>query len=257
VPFGRQRVISSSALQMVDRAIAVSELNLDRDVGLHLFSDDLFGLHDRLGYSLGLFGGNGRNRTGRAAGLLYVARLVVRPLGAFDDEQEADLGRTPSLRVRVGGGMAYNQNTNRPRSTTGLPFPAGDFDYTHTGLDAAAKRRGLSLSGELLHRRADRDRLETRVDGTPLTIASRSGWGGYIQGGQMVSERVEVTGRYGRLVPRPGTDPSLVPASELGGGVSLYSRRQNVKLQADYFHLGADNGVPDGRQLRIQFQLYF
>lgn len=257
VPFGRQRVVSSSALQMVDRALAVSELNLDRDVGLRLFSDDLFGLNDRLGYSLGLFGGDGRNRTRRAAGLLYVARVFVQPLGAFDDEQEADLNRTPSLRVRVGGGVAYNQNTNRPRSTTGLPYPTGTFDYTHLGLDAAAKHRGLSLSGELLYRRADRDRLDAVADSLPLTIASRSGWGGYVQAGRMVSERIEVTGRFGRILPRRGTDPSLVPAGELGGGVSFYPRRQDLKLQADYFRLGAADDESDGRQLRIQLQLFF
>jgi phosphate-selective porin OprO and OprP len=257
VPFGRQRVVSSSALQMVDRSISVAELNLDRDVGLRLFSDDLFGLNNRLGYSLGIFGGDGRNRTGRAAGLLYVARAFVQPLGVFDDEQEADLDRTPSPRVRVGGGVAYNQNTNRPRSTTGLPYPTGTFDYTHLGLDAAAKHRGLSLSGELLYRRADRDRLEALSDGTPVTLASRSGWGGYIQAGRMVSERVEVTGCYGRILPRRGTDPSLVPASELGGGVSFYPRRQDLKLQADYFHLGAEDDEPDGRQLRIQLQVFF
>jgi hypothetical protein len=59
----------------------------------------------------------------------------------------------------------------------------------------------------------------------------------------MVSERVEVTGRYGRIVPRPGTDPSLVPAGALGGGVSFYPRKQNLKLQEDDFHLDGNDGV--------------
>jgi len=101
VPFSRQRVVSSSALQMVDRSIVVSELNLDRDVGLQVFSKDLLGF-GKLGYAVGLFGGEGRNRLGRTAGLLYTARLEAWPLGAFDDFAEADLQRLAKVRLALG-----------------------------------------------------------------------------------------------------------------------------------------------------------
>ena len=83
VPYGRQRVVSSSALQMADRSIVVAEFNLDRDVGLHLFSKDLFGLGEKLGYSLAVFGGDGRNRVTDAFGLLYAARLQVTPMASL------------------------------------------------------------------------------------------------------------------------------------------------------------------------------
>ena len=59
VPFGKQRVVSSSSLQMVDRSIVTSELNMDRDVGLYLMSEDLLGLKGRLMYQAGVFSGQG------------------------------------------------------------------------------------------------------------------------------------------------------------------------------------------------------
>lgn len=43
VPWSRERVMSSGALQLVDRSIVNAELNLDRDNGVQLYSRDLFG----------------------------------------------------------------------------------------------------------------------------------------------------------------------------------------------------------------------
>ena len=113
VPFSRQRLASSSALQLVDRSIVVTELNLDRDVGIQVFSRDLFGVN-KVGYSLGLFGGEGRNRLGRAIGLLYTGRIEAWPLGPFDDLVEGDIERSDRPRLAVGANVGYNQNTNRP-----------------------------------------------------------------------------------------------------------------------------------------------
>lgn len=57
VPFNRQRLISSGALQLVDRSIVNAELNLDRDVGIQAFTNDLFGLSNFIGLNIGVFGG--------------------------------------------------------------------------------------------------------------------------------------------------------------------------------------------------------
>jgi hypothetical protein len=258
VAFGRQRVVSSSALQMVERSMVVGELNLDRDVGAELFSKDLFGLGGRLGYVLGVYGGDGRNRRGRDHGLLYAARLQTRPFGAFDDYEEADMGREGKPRLSLGVGAAYNQNTNRPRSTFGDPYPEGDFDYVHLGADLVFKLGGFSLQTEVLLRKANTASRTLDVDGEPLTITSRSARGAYVQAGQMLTDHVEVTGRYGQLVPLSGNgDPNLVEAHELGGGVSYYVSQHDLKVQGDYFYLPSD-GFDDGaHQGRLQAQLYF
>jgi Phosphate-selective porin O and P len=252
VPFSRQRVVSSSALQMVDRSPVVSELNLDRDVGIQLFSKDLFGL-GRLGYAVGLFGGEGRNRLGRTAGLLYTGRLEAWPLGAFDDYVEGDLQRRHALRLAVGVSAGYNQNTNRPRSTIGTPFAAGDLDYRHAAADLSLKWRGWSLTSELMYRNAARPAEQT----APAAPLPRSGWGAYVQSGVMVGPRWEVTGRASHLVPDRGADASFARGRELGAGVSYYLHGHDLKVQGDYVRVRERALSRTTQQVRAQFQLFF
>lgn len=254
VPFSRQRVVSSSALQMVDRSIVVSELNLDRDVGVQIFSKDLLGI-GKLGYAVGLFGGDGRNRLGRAAGLLYTARLEAWPLGPFDDYVEADVQRLNRVRLALGVNAGYNQNTNRPRSTIGLPFADGDVDYRHAAADLAFKWRGWSLTSELMYREAAGPAAVSPA-GTALP-ASRSGWGAYVQGGLMVGARWEVTGRISHLAPDRRTDPTFTRAREMGAGVSYYLHGHDLKVQGDYVRVTEAGSERVTQQARVQLQLFF
>jgi len=257
VPFSRQRVVSSSALQMVDRSIVVSELNLDRDVGIQVFSRDLFGL-GTVGYSIGLFGGEGRNRLGRAPGFLYTARLEAWPLGSFDDLVEGDLRRLERPRLAVAGSVGYNQNTNRPRSTIGTPSAVGDVDYMHAGADVVLKWRGWSVTSEIMYRRAD---PPARALATPMvatSIVARSGWGTYLQSGVMVSPRVEVTGRYSDLQPlHDNADVSFVSGREFSAGLGYYVHGHDLKIQGDVSDVENRGARSHTRQVRIQFQLFF
>lgn len=258
VPYGRQRVNSSSALQMVDRSLVVNELNLDRDVGVSLFSKDLLGLDGRLGFNLSLFGGDGRNRLGGPLGYLYVARIEAWPLGPFDDYVEADVQRQKRLRLAFGAGVAYNQKTSRPRSTIGDPYPSGaHFNYLHAGVDACLKFAGLTMVGELMVREANVDQRTVEVDDAPVVVASRSAWGGYVQAGQMLAERLELAARYGQLRPKRGTDPTLAKSHELGGALSYYVMAHDLKVQGDYFYLPIDGFGEGVHQGRVQAQLYF
>ncbi len=268
VPFDRQRLNSSSALQMADRSMVVAELNLDRDVGVQLFSEDLLGLDGKLGYAFGIFGGDGRNRLAEVFGLLYAARLELRPMGSFEDDVEADIKREPTPKLAVGLAFAYNQNTNRPRSTTELPYEDARFSYVHAGADAIFKWRGFSAQAEALLRRADRNERTGAVDGEPEQFYSRSAWGAFVQAGQMLTENAEICARYGYLEPLTGTDPELTRAHELGPGASYYLREHNLKVQADYLFSprsggalladGLERGFDRGtHEVRIQTQLYF
>lgn len=125
VPFDRARTVHEFALQLVDRPQVVRELTLDRDVGLMLSSVDLFGTRV-LGYHLFLGSGEGRNRFGaQVLGPLVVARLVLRPWGAFDDDSEGDLLRERRPRLALGLAGAYNHRTQRQQSTSGATFTLG------------------------------------------------------------------------------------------------------------------------------------
>ena len=273
VPFSRQRVTSSASLQLVDRSIVVGELNLDRDVGVQVFSKDLGGADGKVGYALGIFGGDGRNRLGTNFGYLYAGKIEIRPFGEFDDYVEGDVLRRedPKLAFAVSGG--YNQATNRPKSTFDTPYTVARFDYLHVAGDAIFKWHGFSLTGEWLYRSADADSFTDEVSG--VTELSRAGWGTYVQAGQMITPHIEAAARYGYLRPtcsgatgstlaRCDGDTAFAETTEIGGGASYYFQHHDLKLQADYFYLPVaaapdeENRLDDGtKQLRVQAQVYF
>lgn len=240
VPFDRARTIREFALQLADRPLVIGELNLDRDVGLTLQSQDLFGLDGRLAYALGIFGGAGKNRVGgEPFGFLYVGRFSYRPFGAFDDDVEGDLERLQKPRFAVGVAGAYNQKTQRQRSTMGTTFKVDGFNYTHAAGDMVFKYAGLSFLGEVIYRQASKDSRKGTFDDEDVTEWSRSGWGYVVQAGMMLTSMVEVAARWNQLFAMDDTDPALTKLAEdqgkeVGGGVSLYLNGHLLKLQADY-----------------------
>lgn len=257
VPFNRQRVTSSSALAMVDRAVAGSELNLDRDVGLTLFSDDLFGLGRRLGYRLGVFGGDGRNRLATNTGLLYVARVQVSPFGGFDDGPETDLTRDPHLRINLGVAAGYNAESVRTRSTTGDTYRLAGFDQRHAEADLMVKWRGFSLLAECLWRRAVTPaRQGVDASGAQVTEHARDGWGYFAQVGYAFTSYLDAQVRWGELFPLGDGSP-VARSRELGGSIGWYPFGHDLKLQADYFRLSGEDLAVGRHQVRVQAQLFF
>ncbi len=254
VPFGRQRVMSSGNQQMVDRSIVVGELNLDRDVGVLLRSDDLFGLGGVLSYALGVMGGDGRNRLGTNVGLLYVARAQVNPFGKFDDLVGSDLDRLEKPRLSIGVAAARNVATVRQRSTISTTFRNGSLTYDHLAADVLFKWRGFSLEAEALLRYAEQPSLM----GATTTEWARAAWGYYVQAGYVPIEAFEVSARWGQLRPFTGTDPSFKHQRELGVGVGWYPKQHNLKLQSDVFWLPVGERFDIGSwQVRAQLQLAF
>ena len=259
VPFDRQRVISSSALMFADRSIVVQELNLDRDVGVQALSRDLFGLGHRLGYQVGVFGGDGRNRVARELGVLVVGRVQVAPLGGnfdeFDDYAESVPERPATPKFAIAGGAAYNRNSNRSLSTFGMVYRVARFDFLHGEADFIFKWRGWSLQGQWLLRKANRPSETGEVDGIEITELSRSGWGWFTQSGYRFAFPLELAARYGELYPLDETAIEL--QRELGPGISWYFKDHALKIQADYFYLfGAD--IHEGRhEARVQMQIFF
>lgn len=252
VPFNRQRTSSSSALQIMDRSLSNGELNLDRDVGLQLHSEDLLGWGERLGYAVGVFGGDGRNRTVDRGGVLFAGRFTLSPLGPLLGSEEADLNDSP-LRVAIGVAGAYNQGTRRALSTHGGTFAYGEVDYTHAGVELALRWRGLSVNAEALLRQASTERLTEVVDGAPVEELTRGARGYLVQGGYMITDAVEITGRVSHVMPLGIS--AVEEEWEAGGGASWYLRDHAIKLQADYMRLGGP-ALDGADQVRLQLQFF-
>ncbi len=235
VPFDRARTVREFALQLVDRPLAVRELTLDRDAGLAVMSDDLLGLGGKVLYRLGVFGGEGRNRfapAGYPKGPLAVGRVELRPFGPFDADVEGDAERLPSLRLAVGLAAAQGWSSLRVRGTTGGDFAGGaTVDYRWWVADLTAKWRGLSLLAEV---------VERQQVGASAAVGRASGIGAVVQGGAMLSEHLELAGRWTRLWPRGSADQTAVQSPlqaqaghELGAGLNWYLLGHKRKLQLD------------------------
>lgn len=268
VPFSRERVISSSSLQLVDRSIVNAELALDRDNGLQLYSNDLFGLGGYLGYQLGVFGGDGRLRVNNDLGLLYVARIQVQPFGRFEDGySEADLTREERLRVSLGGGFAYNEDTNRRRRTTTDFYQGARFNYMHAEGDLILKYAGFSLQSEVLWRQVDGPaQVTTTIGGVDVTETAGGAIGWFVQAGYLFDfAPVEIAARFADIVPvHAGPILSAVhPSREITVGLSWYPMGHDLKLQLDGSYLATERssmGVTTTQerfQARLQAQAYF
>ena len=254
VPFGRARLISAFSLLMVDRSPATVELNLDRDVGIQVSSSDLFGLGGRVGYQLGVFGGEGRNRLGGGPGLLYVGRVQLNPLGDPDEPFEGDLSRSRRPRVSLGVSGAYNENTVRQRSTTGPTFTLGGVDYMHAAADLSFKWAGFSLLAEGMWRDTPGPRVRTGGD---VTEHTRSAWGYFAQAGAALTDRLEVAARWSHVVPLGATDPAVREDHEAGAGLTFHAHRRALKVQTDYAYLFGDAAEQGRHQMRLQVQVLF
>ena len=259
VPLDRGRTTYEYSQQFPDRAQALSELGMDRDVGIALSSKNLFGSHGILGYTLAFMGGEGKNRFGGAGvGFLYVGRIAITPFGPFDDYLEGDVYRLRKPRLAIGFGGAYNQSTNRQKSTFGATLTQGTFDYGHAAADVVFKYAGFSMLAEVIYRQSRQGSLAGIVNGADVREWSRSGIGYVVQAGAMVNDRVELVASWGDLRPLGNTDPALIASTntggkELDGGINVYVYHYAFKLQGAYEYFFGDN-ISKGRHV-AQIQL--
>src|SRR3990167_7797966 len=121
IPFSRQRLNSSSSLQLVDRSIVNNEFNLDRDVGVD-FHRELF--EKKLEYHLGMFTGLGINRRNENVdnNMLYMGRIAWHPFGFFG-YNESDVDYSEKLQTTLGFAIAHKKGdeifTGRARAAVG------------------------------------------------------------------------------------------------------------------------------------------
>ena len=85
--------------------------------------------------------------------------------------------------------------------------------------------------------------------------ASESGF--YAQGGYLFSNNVEMSARYGQIIPA-SENTSLSGKSEVGVALSRYIGSHSMKVQGDVFRRWSDDGFSEGdTELRIQMQMAY
>lgn len=255
----RERTVSSSSFQLVDRSLMSNEFNLDRDIGIELRSTDFLGL-GRLRYYAGVTIGEGRDSLLSAdTGFLYYVRVETLPLGLFDDYVQGDLDRSSEPRISIGGAYAFLDRAHNDRGILGsAPLDGGTTDMHLLNADVYFVYRGLSLMYEFTWREGFRRNGHAIDEQTMMEFplaAPRNGYGMYAQAGYLLPDLpIEIAARWGRVAPL-GAFTGLRERQELGGGVSIYFHEHALKLQADFFELWEGSAIEQGEErVRVMLQ---
>lgn len=270
--YSRQRVVSSGDQEFVDRTLAQGEFNLDRDIGFHLFSKDLFGL-DRLRYYTGFTIAEGRdsweseviaNEAGDATpSWQYLGRVEFLPFGGFKDYSEVDFKRLNKFRLSLGAAYAHTANGDRDQGYLGDAFTdGGTVTYENVTADAMIKWAGWCAFTEFFYRTGNRsDGALGPGAATPDDVyLTRNGMGGSVQLGYLIPKApVGLGARYsglgrGGLAAR---DSSIVDEHELGGTIGYFIAGHPLKIQGDYFHIWSDEAETQADRIRVQMQVAY
>jgi phosphate-selective porin len=233
IPFGRQELTSSGALQFVDRTIASTDFAKGRDIGVMVTGHPLGG---KLEYGLGIFNGAGLNQSRNDNDRYeYVGRVMFQPLGDVR-YSESDFESEDSPLVAFAFDFDHNDACTDDGGNRGEAY----------GFDGAFKYLGFSATGEYFWRQnAARDE-----DGD-VEFDDR-GW--YLQGGYLILPRhLEAALRYGQVDPDDGVDDD--DQKELGIARSYYFHKHNLELQADWRRL--ENEATDAEDNEFRMQLQF
>jgi phosphate-selective porin OprO/OprP len=277
-PFTRQELVSTSALEFVDRSIATDAFKPGYDTGLQLRGTVAGGL---VTYATGIFGGLGQNTFRTSNDNSFAARVTVNPLGEMK-YVEADVDYTEKPLFSVGADFfsdtlksatpstLENNQLNFAKAGTGwfgigsTLMPAGQqfaanekINFNTFSFDGAFKWRGLSVQGEYFNGQADGQTSHS-------TLRAQ---GFYAQTGYFVIPKyVEVAARYSYV--DPNRDISNDHWVEAQGALNWYINKHNLKIQTDYTRVhkqklvastnpGPATNATDDHVIRVQAQILF
>ena len=254
VPFGRQEITSSGEQQFVDRSEVSDEFTPSRDIGLSLFGaiqNDLFE------YAIGIFNGQGQNAENKDNEMMYAARITFNPFGAYNQGEwgigtkEAALDRPASPKLSLGANWYFTGDDIDINDDD----KKEDVDINGLGADIDFQWRDFSFRSEYFWRNLEVSRK---------SLADDKSFGFYTQAGYfIIPQKLEAVARYGYLDPHFNiSDQTDIKdlKKEHTLGLNYYFEKHNLKVQADYSYLTAQdiggNDKQDNR-FRVQFQIKF
>lgn len=252
LPGNRERVISSMALQFVDRSNVNSKFNIDRDFGVQYRLKHTMG-NMPLKIAAAITTGEGRNITANneLSGMAYTGRVEFYPFGSFTkkgDYFSADLMREEKGKLAIAATYSYNQNTTRSAGQLGRFVYANDTtdeyslnDMSTLFIDAIYKYNGLSIMAEYANRTLSKD------------ISGFSSGTGYVgQVGYLLKNNYEVSSRYTSVDLAKGLGPTS-NVTEYTIGLSKYIVGHKLKVQSDVAYI--DDASETLANYRIRFQI--
>lgn len=266
VPFSREQLTSSSALQFVDRSIVNEFFAFNRDVGVGVHGK----IHDMFFYEAGVFQGEGRNAdegdfNGEDSNFLWAGRILFSPIGK-DLKFKQNFVKEPT--VQIGAAIAGIDSDIVGEGSSALSDETDQELYEIRGGDYAALGasglQAISWAADiaLLHPRANIEAeyigTDFSPDGTDASDAYDQGF--RVQGGVFLIPKVlEIAARYA-YIDFDEDVGDLDSLWEITPAISYYLGEHRWKIQADYSFIQEEDidGVEtDENRFRVQLQAYF
>jgi hypothetical protein len=251
VPFGRQELTTSFALQFVDRSIVAGEYERGRDQGIQI---DGATSGSKFTYALGLFNGQGRSFTLNDNNKFqFDARIQFQPFGDVR-YSEADFESKDKPLIAFAAQYDQNDFANTVAApippVTSCPCGIGAFKRQIYGGDFVFKYKGVFVMAEYFHRKID-----PALAGAPNFDSNGYNLeAGYLIGGPDKG-KWEVVARYASLDPTNAAGGN--DRTETGFGLNWFYNKHFAKIQSDYRLLKNKANDQTNKEFRIQTQLYF
>ncbi len=265
LPGNRQRIISSQALEFVDRSYLNSRFTLDRDIGVQLHH------HFKAGKMLfreqfSISQGEGRGIvTKNNGGYDFTGRVEWLPMGSFSnngDYFEADLEREQTPKFSLGLAFDTNRRALRERGQKG-DFLDQPTDLQTYFVDGIFKYKGHSVLFEYSHKVAPKGaivEIDTAVN--ELEALFFTGNGVNVQYSYVFPSNFHLGGRFTRVVPKDelimeGNEPALElgnPLDQYTLGISKFLSGHTVKIQSDITYITQAN-IENSWLFRLQFEI--
>ena len=260
LPGNRERVISSQALQFVDRSQVNGRYNLDRDLGIqlhHTFNIGNFVVREIGAVSMG----QGRNITkADTGGFDYTGRMELLPFGNFTDNGDyfdSDLAREQTPKISIGAGYNFNDDAVRDAGQLGK-FVAESRDLQTLMLDFMFKYRGFSLTSEYMNKQTADPVLKDSAN------YFKTGDGLNIQCGYLFKGDFEIAARYTIINADPQINETLKSEKESESlyteytlGLSKYIRGHSLKIQTDFSYIEHELASDPTYRFRFQVEVAF
>ena len=259
VPFNREVLNSSSALQLVDRSILSDHFKYDRDIGVGAYG--LLG-DGTVRYELGAFQADGVNKSvdGDDKGVIWAGRIQAAVIGGKAKKVKENFARKPALTVGAavaGIDVEAGSDSNLGRvNRVGRGSEFADGKITSITADVNYRDPRFNLTGEYIGRWANPDAagMKTAFD-----------YGFRAQGGFfLMPKKVELAGRY-VMVKFDDVTGDLAPELDnvwtYTQGLNYYfSGDHRWKLQLDYTYQREKpmaGTKTNESMVRAQVQAYF